>query len=237
MSEKLVLPKSESPAMFNAIAERYDFLNRLLSLGQDKSWRSLIKNALPPGERLHVLDVASGTADVLIDLAKDNPRIVQGIGIDPAVNMLDIGRRKIEDAGLSSKLMLQAGDAQAMAFLDESFDCLTISFGLRNVPDMRAALMEMRRVLKKGGRLLVLEFSKPENPFLVAGHWVYLNAVVPLVGFIFSGNLKAYQYLGQTIDTFPYGEHFCKILKQFGFTRIESMPLMGGVATLYAAEK
>ena len=237
MSEKLVLPKSDSPEMFNAIAKRYDLLNRLLSLGQDESWRRRLKGLLPSGKDLRILDLATGTADVLIMLAQGNPSIAQGIGVDPAVNMLNIGRDKIEKAGLSDVLTLQKGDAQALPFLDDSFDCITISFGIRNVPDLRLGLMEMHRVVKTGGKILILEFSKPSNPFLLAGHWLYLTIVVPVVGFLFSGHSKAYRYLNQTIQDFPYGDRFCKVLKQFGFHHIKAYPLMGGVATIYAAEK
>lgn len=237
MSEKFVLPKTDSPQMFNAIAGRYDLLNRLLSLGQDARWRGRLKGLLPPGDHLNILDLATGTADVLITLAKDDPRVGKGLGIDPAVNMLAIGRAKIEAAGLSGKLTLQAGDAQALPFADNSFDCVTISFGIRNVPDLRLGLMEMYRVTKKGGRVLILEFSKPVNPLLKAGHWLYLNIAVPLAGFLFSGNWKAYRYLAQTVGAFPYGERFCRMLKQFGFMDIKEYPLMGGAATIYAAQK
>ncbi len=235
--DNLVLPKSDSWKMFNAIAGRYDFLNRLLSLGQDIRWRKVLRRFLPDRENQIILDLATGTADVLITLAQDNPKIHHGIGIDPAVKMLEIGRAKIKQAHLDHKLMLQQGDAQALPFLDESFDCVTISFGIRNVPDLRLALIEMYRVTKKGGRALILEFSKPENPVLKAGHWLYLQAMVPLVGFIFSGNFRAYTYLNQTIQSFPYGDRFCKILKQMGFISIEAHPLMGGAATVYAAFK
>ncbi len=237
MSEKLVLPKLKSPQMFDAIAGRYDLLNRLLSLGQDIGWRNKLRELLPQGGKLTVLDLATGTADVLITLAQNNARFERGVGIDPANNMLAIGRTKIEAARLSDKLLLQFGDAQALPFLDNSFDCVTISFGIRNVPDLRLGLLEMVRVTRKGGRILILEFSKPSNPILYAGHWVYMNAVVPLVGFLFSGNFKAYQYLNQTIQSFPYGDRFCKILKQFGFTNIKTYPLMGGVATIYCGDK
>ena len=138
---------------------------------------------------------------------------------------------------LEKFLTLEQGDAQALPFLDESFDCVTISFGIRNIPDLRLALLEMYRVTNKGGRVLILEFSKPENPILKLGHWLYLQTVVPLIGFLFSGNFKAYAYLNQTIQTFPYGDRFCKILKQMGFVEIEPYPLMGGAATIYVAKK
>ncbi len=237
MSEELLQSKTNSPRMFDAIAKRYDMLNRLLSLGQDVQWRAQLKSLLPQTQELDVLDLATGTADVLIEFAKDNPRLIRGIGVDPSGNMLDIGRQKIEAAGLNHKIILQHGDAQALPFLDETFDCVSISFGIRNIPDLRLGLLEMHRVVKKDGRILILEFSKPSNPLLLAGHWVYMNSIVPAVGFLFSGNWSAYQYLNKTVASFPYGERFCKILRQFGFSNIQAYPLMGGVATIYVGEK
>jgi demethylmenaquinone methyltransferase/2-methoxy-6-polyprenyl-1,4-benzoquinol methylase len=237
IDKNLVLPKSDSWKMFNAIAGRYDFLNRLLSLGQDVRWRKALKQFLPDSDGQTILDLATGTADVLIVLSQDNPKIHQGFGVDPAVKMLEIGREKIKLQHLDNRLTLQQGDAQALTFPDKTFDCVTISFGIRNIPDLRQALLEMYRVTKQGGRVLILEFSKPENPLLKCGHWLYLQTVVPLVGFLFSGNFKAYTYLNQTIQTFPYGERFCKILKQMGFVNIKAHPLMGGAATIYVAHK
>ena len=237
IDKNLVLPKSDSWEMFNSIAGRYDFLNRLLSLGQDIRWRKALKKFLPDAEGQSILDLATGTADVLIVLAKDNPKIHRGIGVDPAIKMLEIGRNKIKAQHLDDRLELAQGDAQALPFLDETFDCVTIAFGIRNIPDLRLALLEMYRVTKQGGRVLILEFSKPENLLLKCGHWLYLQTVVPLVGFLFSGNFKAYTYLNQTIQTFPCSDRFCKILKQMGFVEIESHPLMGGAATIYAAQK
>jgi len=233
----LPLPKSESWKMFNTIAGRYDFLNRLLSLGQDIRWRKALKQFLPETKNQTILDLATGTADVLITLVKDNPKVSKGFGVDPAVKMLEIGLHKIKLLHLEGRLTLQQGDAQSLSFSDETFDCVTISFGIRNIPDLRLALLEMYRVTKKGGRVLILEFSKPDNPLLKAGHWLYLQTFVPAVGFLFSGNFKAYAYLNQTIQTFPYGDRFCKILKQMGFINIEPHPLMGGAATIYVAQK
>jgi len=237
IDKNLVLPKSDSWKMFNAIAGRYDFLNHLLSLGQDVRWRKALKQFLPDSDGQTILDLATGTADVLISLSKNNPKIHRGLGVDPAIKMLEIGRKKIKAQHLDDRLELAQGDAQALPFLDDTFDCVAIAFGIRNIPDLRLALLEMYRVTKKGGRVLILEFSKPENPLLKAGHWLYLQTVVPMVGFLFSGNFKAYMYLNQTIQTFPYGDRFCKILKQMGFVNIEPHPLMGGAATIYAAQK
>lgn len=237
MKEKLILPKTEAPAMFDKIAARYDRLNRLLSLGMDVSWRNRLKQLLPDGRNMKLLDLASGTADVIITLVKGNENISEALGIDPAVKMLEIGRQKVDHLGLSSRIQLKEGDAQHLQLPDNYFDVVTISFGIRNIPDMRLGLLEMYRVIKPGGKLMVLEFSKPSNAVVALGHWIYLNTVVPLVGFLFAGNFKAYQYLSQTIQSFPYGERFCRILKQFGFTQVRAYPLFGGVATIYAAEK
>lgn len=236
MSEKLILSKAESPRMFDAIAGRYDLLNRLLSLGQDIRWRDRLKAQVPLKNQLRVLDVATGTADVLIALAQ-GPHTIQGTGLDPSAEMLAVGRAKIRKAGLDQSLTLIQGDAQNLPFEQDSFDCVTISFGIRNIPDLRLALLEMYRVLKPGGSVLILEFSKPSNPILYAGHWFYMNTIVPAIGFLFSGNWKAYQYLNQTVHQFPYGEQMCRIIKQFGFNHVRACPLMGGVATLYAAVK
>lgn len=233
----LTLPKAASPAMFNAIAGRYDFLNRLLSLGQDLRWRRELKKYLPQHLDLTILDLATGTADVVITLVEGNPNIHMAYGVDMAEKMLDIGRQKIEAKKLHHKIQLQKADAQSLPFLNDTFDAVSIAFGIRNIPDLRLALLEMCRVTKKGGRIMILEFSMPENIFLRIGHIFYLRCIVPVVGFIFSGHYKPYRYLNQTIESFPYGDRFCKILKQFGFLQIQSHPLMGGTATIYVAEK
>ena len=235
-NEHLVVPKAESWKMFNAISPRYDLLNRILSLGQDNGWRRQILRHLPPGKDLVVLDLATGTGDVAITLAREN-NVRMVYGVDMAQEMLKVGQGKIERLGLKDKIMLQSGDAQKLNFMDDTFDAVTISFGIRNVGDLRLGLMEMYRILKKGGRVVVLEFSIPENVFVRAGHWTYMNWVVPAVGFLFSGNFTAYRYLNQTVATFPYGERFCRILKQMGFVRAQAHPLMKGTATIYVAEK
>ena len=233
----LVIPKNESWKMFDEIAQRYDISNRLLSLGQDVAWRQEIKRHLPSKNNIELLDIATGTGDVVLSLVADNPQIHMAYGIDLAEGMLDIARIKIKEAGYQSKIMLQKADAQALPFLPATFDAVTISFGIRNIPDLRLALLEMHRVLKKDGRLIILEFSKPQNPLIRGGHWIYLNAVVPLVGLVMSGHTRAYRYLAQTIETFPYGDRFCKILKQMGFVNVGTKTFMGGTATVYWADK
>ncbi len=233
----IVISKNDSWKMFDKIAKRYDFLNCLLSLGQDASWRREIRAHLPQKNGLDLLDIATGTGNVVLSLVKDNPNIHMAYGIDLAENMLEIAKAKIKTAGYQSKIMLQKADAQALPFLAETFDVVTIAFGIRNMPDLRLAFLEMYRVLKKEGRVVILEFSLPPNPIVRFCHWIYLNALVPLVGFLLSGHSSAYRYLAQTIEIFPFGERFCKILRQMGFKNIQYQQLMAGAATIYWAEK
>ena len=236
-SDQLIFPKTESWKIFNLISGRYDFLNRLLSFGMDIQWRRALLKFIPTETTIHMLDLATGTADVLITAVEERPNIYSAIGLDMADEMLKIGRDKVEKKGLSKKIILQHGDAQELPFGDNAFDILTISFGIRNIPDLRKVMMEMYRVTKPRGKTLILEFSIPENIFLRLGYIIYLRLCVPILGFLFSGNYRAYKYLNQTIEQFPYGDRFCKILKQMGFKNVEAHPLLGGVATIYAAEK
>jgi demethylmenaquinone methyltransferase/2-methoxy-6-polyprenyl-1,4-benzoquinol methylase len=233
----LVLSKNDSPKMFDQIAKRYDLVNRLLSFGQDVIWREEIKNHLPAKRNFELLDIATGTGDVVISLVKDNPDVRMAYGVDLSEGMLEIAKVKIKAENLQSKIMIQKADAQALPFLESTFDAVTISFGIRNIPDLRVALLEMYRVLNKDGVVLILEFSLPKNPVIRIGHWIYINVFVPMIGLIFSGHTAAYRYLAQTIETFPYGDRFCRILKQMGFVNIQSKTFMGGTATLYWAKK
>ena len=236
-SDQLIFPKTESWKIFNLISGRYDFLNRLLSFGLDVRWRNALLQFIPTSTTINMLDLATGTADVIIAAVEAKPNIYNAVGLDMADERLKIGREKVEKKGLSQKIILQHGDAQQLPFGDDAFDVLTIAFGIRNIPDLRKVMMEMFRVIKPGGRALVLEFSIPENLFLRLGYIIYLRLFVPVLGFLFSGNYRAYKYLNQTIEQFPYGDRFCKILKQMGFKNIQAHPLLGGVATIYVAEK
>jgi demethylmenaquinone methyltransferase/2-methoxy-6-polyprenyl-1,4-benzoquinol methylase len=236
-SDELIFPKTESWKIFNLISGRYDFLNRLLSLGMDLSWRRKMIDQIPQEKTIQMLDLATGTADVVISAVEVRPNIYSAIGLDMAEEMLKLGREKIAQKEFAKKIILQHGDAQELPFGDNTFDVLTISFGIRNIPDLRKVLMEMYRVTKPGGKTLILEFSIPDNVFMRIGYIIYLRIVVPLAGFLFSGNYRAYRYLNQTIEQFPYGDRFCKILKQMGFTQVKATTLFAGVATIYAAEK
>jgi len=222
--------------MFDRIAHRYDLLNHLFSLNIDKRWRRRVNEFLPKGDRLDVLDLACGTGDQLLALYAGG-RVQSGVGIDLAENMLALGRRKIDAAGLGNRLQLQTGDAQRLAFADSSFDVVTISFGIRNMVDVGLALCEVLRVLRPGGRVLVLEFSLPRSRLTRSVYLFYLRHILPRLGRALSGDSEAYRYLNRTIETFPNGEDFCRLMADSGFKNARPHPLTFGIATIYAGDK
>lgn len=223
--------------MFDRIAHRYDLLNRLLSLGQDVVWRNRVARHLPEKSGQQVLDLATGTADQLISLFRKSKRVGGGIGIDMAENMLALGRSKLQKRGLDAFLKLQIGDAAAIPFPENTFDAVTISFGIRNVNDVLQALQEMRRVLQPGGRALILEFSLPQNRFLRRIYLFYFRHILPRIGGLISGDRYAYRYLNETVETFPYGKDFCDLLWKVGFDAVKMTPLSFGIATIYQGDK
>ena len=218
--------------IFNAIAPRYDMTNYVLSLGMDIGWRRELVRYLPQREGLNVLDLATGTADVAIALGRDG-RVTQVVGVDPAEGMLSIGREKIDRAALASKVKLLAGDALALDFPDRQFDAVTVAFGLRNFADLMKGLMEAYRVIKPGGRLIVLEFSLPCGFPHKYMHGFYLNILVPLIGTLLTGKREAYACLASTVRGFPFGERFCRIMAQAGFEGVERYELAFGAAAIY----
>jgi demethylmenaquinone methyltransferase / 2-methoxy-6-polyprenyl-1,4-benzoquinol methylase len=222
--------------MFDRIAARYDFLNRSLSLGQDLVWRRRMRRHLPPGPDLQVLDLATGTADQLIALAADR-RVTRGTGLDLAEQMLAIGRVKIERRGLAGRLQLATGDACAVPQPDASVDVVSLAFGIRNVESVETALAEIHRVLKPGGRTLILEFSLPRRVLLRKAYLFYFRHVLPRIGAWVSGDAHAYRYLNQTVESFPYGEDFCALLRQAGFQRVTVHPQTFGIASIYVGDK
>lgn len=222
-------------SMFNRIAHRYDLLNHLLSANRDKRWRRRLVDLLPPGEHLHVLDLATGTGDQLLSVYESG-RVAEGTGLDPAEKMLGIGREKIAARGLSEKLQLHTGIAESLPVADSSIDAITISFGIRNVSDVPKALSEMTRVLRPGGRALILEFSLPKNPLIRKLYLFYFRHVLPRLGALISGDATAYRYLNQTVETFPYGDDFLSLMRQAGFAHVEQYPLTFGIATIYRGD-
>jgi demethylmenaquinone methyltransferase / 2-methoxy-6-polyprenyl-1,4-benzoquinol methylase len=222
--------------MFDRIAGRYDLLNRLLSSGIDHRWRARMAGMLQERDNLEVLDLASGTADQLIALHATG-RVARGVGLDLAEQMLAIGHDKIRRLGLDQKLTLAIGDAENLPFQSGSFDAVTISFGIRNMTDPARTLAEMHRVLKSGGRALILEFSLPSNRVVRRVYLVYLRHILPRLGALISGDSSAYRYLNETIETFPYGDAFCQLMSNAGFTNVVCTPLTLGIASIYVGEK
>lgn len=223
--------------MFDRIAHRYDLLNRLLSFGQDVIWRKKVAGRLKDTPGQIVLDLATGTADLLITVCKENPRVNSGIGIDLAEKMLEIGKRKIADKNLDSQLKLEVGDAVNIPFSDGSFDAAMIAFGIRNVEDIHRSLLEMNRVLKAGGRAIILEFSLPANRVIRTIYLFYFRRILPKIGALISGDKYAYSYLNETVEAFPYGKDFEDLMIQAGFVSVQSTPLTFGIATIYQGDK
>ncbi len=223
--------------MFDRIAPRYDLLNRLLSGGRDVAWRKRLARYLPPGEDLRVLDLATGTGDVLIMLDQASGRVGSGLGVDMAGEMLALGQRKLERGGLTERFTLARGDATVIPAADDSVDAVTIAFGIRNVDCVEKALAEMRRVLKPGGRALILEFSLPSNRLFRACYLFYFRHVLPRIGGLISGDRQAYRYLNETVESFPYGEAFIQLMERQGFHSVKEHPLTFGIASIYEGEK
>lgn len=223
--------------MFDQIAPTYDSVNRLLSFRQDVRWRACVARALPATHNLSVLDVATGTGDLLIELCTRCPNISRAIGIDIAENMLMFGEQKIKNLDVNAQINLQKGDARSLPFDVESFDVLTIAFGIRNVVDIERALDEMYRVLKPGGYLFILEFSLPKNWFFRMVYLCYFRYFLPFVGGIIAKNVRAYRYLNRTVEAFFSVELFFELLKKRGFASVTTQSLSFGIATLYCARK
>ena len=231
------IPKSQSWRIFDNISTRYDILNRLLSFGLDMHWRKCLCKFIKIGQKKNVLDLATGTADVPIMICRRRPDIEKVAGIDLAGKMLAIAVQKIRKNGFVHKIFLDQEDIKHLTEEDESFDNATIAFGIRNVDDPLQVLKETHRVLTPGGHSLILEFSMPEDKLIKFIHLLYLRICVPFIGWIFSGNYKAYKYLNKTIEQFPHGEAFCQLMSQAGFSQVKAYPLTLGVATIYLGIK
>ena len=230
--------KSTSWQMFNRIAKTYDSVNRLLSFGLDVGWRKKVGLLLPKKEQVALLDLATGTADQVLLLCKEHPKkISEAIGMDLSEGMLEKGREKVDQQKLQNIIRLQTGDAVNIPTENGRFDAITISFGIRNVPDVPASLREMHRVLRPEGKTLILEFSMPKNPIVRFGHLFYLRYVLPLVGGLISGDYEAYRYLNTSIEAFPYGESFCSLMREAGFSTVRQHPVTFGIATIYEGIK
>jgi len=240
---ELVIDKKKQPSrndswqMFDRIAKRYDLLNRLLSFGQDIRWRKKVARFLNDKNDQYILDLATGTGDQLLSLFHNSTRIDRAMGTDLSKKMMEIGRKKIEKQQLDKIIILQEGSAEQVDSPDNTFDALTISFGIRNVVSVSRALSEMNRVLKPSGRVLILEFSIPQNKLIRRLYLFYFRNILPHLGSVISGDGYAYRYLNETVETFPYGNDFCHLLVKSGFQNVFMYPMTFGIATVYVGEK
>jgi demethylmenaquinone methyltransferase/2-methoxy-6-polyprenyl-1,4-benzoquinol methylase len=229
--------RTEIHRFFDRIARKYDFLNRVFSFGQDVVWRKSLARLLKQNNCRNVLDLATGTADVLLSAFRYNDLMQAGMGIDLADEMLNLGRQKLAAASLAKSTLLVKADALELPVEENAFDAATIAFGIRNVVDVTAALNEMYRVLKPSGKVFILEFALPPNPFLRTLFIIYLRYVIPMVGGFVSGSHSAYKYLNETVESFPYGRAFVELMEQSGFQEVKIHRLTFGVALIYEGTK
>lgn len=228
--------KKQVASMFDQIAFRYDFLNRFLSGGIDIYWRKRAIRELVTIQPAHLLDVATGTGDFAI-MAEKYLKPKKITGIDISEGMLNIGRQKVKRLGLESIIELQQGDSEAIKFNNDTFDAITVAFGVRNFEDLEKGLFEMFRVLRPGGKLVVLEFSKPRQKLFSGIYNLYMRLVAPGIGKWISKNKEAYSYLHSSVKAFPEGETFLHILEKTGFTDTTLKRLSLGICTIYCGRK
>jgi len=227
--------KEQVARMFDSISGNYDFLNHFLSLGIDIRWRKKAVKLLAPGKPKLILDVATGTGDFAVETLKLNPDKV--IGIDISEGMLQVGRKKMKDRGYDSIIELLSGDSENLPFEENKFDAVVVAFGVRNFENMEKGLAEMYRVLKPGGRMVVLEFSKPKMfPFKQLYNF-YFNFILPKIGKLISRDPAAYTYLPESVQAFPDGDSFVGILNRIGFKDTLCKPLTLGISSLYTGIK
>lgn len=222
--------------MFDQIAHSYDFLNHTLSLGIDRSWRKAAIDSLKPYAPQRILDVATGTGDFAL-MAVDRLHPQSLIGADLSEGMLSVGREKVERAGKSEVITLQKEDCMALSFEDNTFDAVTVAYGVRNFEDLDRGLREMLRVLKPGGRLVIIELTSPVRFPMKQLFWLYAHVWMPIVGKLVSRDSRAYSYLPATMEAFPQGEVMQGIIKKAGFQSVKFRRFTFGLSTLYTAEK
>lgn len=221
--------------MFNSIAHRYDFLNHFLSLGIDHYWRKKAINMLKNDQPKTILDLACGTADLSIASLKLKPE--QVTGIDISENMVELGKKKIRKINAEDIIDLGVGDSEELPFEENSFDAIIVAFGVRNFENLQKGLMEAHRVLKNGGRMVILEFSNPETFPVKQIYQVYFSSILPVIGRLFSKNQSAYSYLPNSVKKFPQGKQFAEQLKFTGFRNVASKKLTLGICSIYTGIK
>ena len=227
--------KKQVALMFDNISRRYDLLNHLLSFGIDTIWRRKAINLLKPSNPKIILDIATGTGDFAIQALSVNPEKV--IGIDISEGMVEYGRRKINKKNLNAKIELRIGDSENLAFKDNKFDAVIVAFGVRNFEKLNKGLSEMLRVLNVNGKVVILEFSKPARFPFKQIYNLYFRNILPLIGRMVSKDHSAYTYLPESVQAFPEGNDFLKILSDVGFKDTKCIPLTFGISSIYIGTK
>ncbi|WP_313111448.1 bifunctional demethylmenaquinone methyltransferase/2-methoxy-6-polyprenyl-1,4-benzoquinol methylase UbiE [Aequorivita sediminis] len=228
--------KKQVEQMFDNISENYDGLNRVISLGSDIKWRKKVIKMVGDTKPNAILDIATGTGDLAIQFA-ESTNAEKIVGLDLSEGMLSIAKKKVFGKPISQKIEFIQGDSEALPFEDNTFDAITVSFGIRNFENLEVGLSEILRVLKNNGIFVVLETSVPSKFPFKQGYNLYSKNILPLIGKIFSKDKVAYKYLSESASTFPHGEKLNNILKEIGFKNVENHPQTFGVATIYKATK
>ena len=227
--------KEQVAKMFDNISHRYDFLNHFLSLGIDKRWREKAIDFLRPSNPRQILDVATGTGDFALQALKLKPEKV--VGVDISEGMLSVGRKKIANKHLEHLVELRSGDSENLPFAENKFDAVTVAFGVRNFENLNKGLNEIFRVLKPGGMLVVLEFSRPRKFPFKQLYRFYFRFILPRIGRVVSSDKAAYTYLPESVEVFPDGEDFIHILHQVGFKNTQCRSLTFGISSIYVGTK
>ena len=228
--------KEQVEKMFDTISGNYDSLNRVISFGSDIKWRKKVLNKIKQKNPDTILDIATGTGDLAIKFAK-NCNASRIIGLDISEGMLSVARNKIIDTAFSDKIEFIKGDSEALPFKDNTFDAITVSFGIRNFEHLEKGLSEILRVLKPMGLFIILETSVPTKTPFKQGYHFYSKYVLPIIGKLFSKDKVAYNYLSESASVFPFGKNLNNILQKIGFINVENRPQTFGVATIYSATK
>jgi demethylmenaquinone methyltransferase/2-methoxy-6-polyprenyl-1,4-benzoquinol methylase len=227
--------KEQVAQMFDTISENYDGLNKIISFGTDAKWKQKILKMVAAKQPSTVLDIATGTGDLAILFAKTSATEI--IGLDISQGMLDIGKKKIEAQKLDTKIQMVLGDGENIPYADNYFDVITVAYGVRNFEHLEKGLSEILRTLKPGGQFIILETSVPTKFPFKQGYYVYTNFIMPTIGKLFSNDKKAYAYLSNSAQNFPFGEVLNNILRKIGFIEVVHLPQTMGVATIYTASK
>ncbi|PWK19150.1 bifunctional demethylmenaquinone methyltransferase/2-methoxy-6-polyprenyl-1,4-benzoquinol methylase UbiE [Xanthomarina spongicola] len=227
--------KEQVTKMFDAISKEYDGLNRVISFGIDVKWRKKVVEIVANSQSKVILDIATGTGDMAINLAETNAEKI--VGLDISEGMLNVGKQKVLKKGLQNRIEMVVGDSENLPFENNSFDAITVGFGIRNFETLEKGLSEIHRVLKPNGVFVILETSVPTKTPFKQGYNLYSRHILPVIGKLFSKDRSAYKYLSDSASVFPYGENLNNILRKTGFINVINKPQTFGVATIYTSSK